>query len=74
MDHRIAAFHGGLHSNSIKHVALDSAHVRMLIQPGGAKGIAPEGVEHNDLVVRGKPLHQVRADEAGAACQKNASS
>ena len=47
---------------------------RVLVEPGRTQGIAPEGVEHDDLVVRGQALDQVRADEPGAARQENASS
>ncbi len=74
MDHGIAPGHGGLDRGHVEHVAGDGLDVRVLVEAGRSQGIAPEGVEHDDLVVRGEALDEVRTDEAGTTGQKNAPS
>jgi hypothetical protein len=74
MDDHVATLHGGFHRGGIEHVALDGSHMRVLVEPRRPEGIAPEGVEHDDFVVRSESFHQVRADESGAARQENSPS
>ena len=71
VNHDIAALHGGLHRSGIEHVALDGADMRVLVEAGWTQSVAPKGVEHDDLVVGGESLYQVRADKAGAAGEKD---
>ena len=51
----------------VHHVALDEVQVRMVFEVRELQRVAMQVVVDDDLVVLNQALHQVRADETGAA-------
>jgi len=74
VDDGVAPGHRGRHRVRIEHVGGDGLDVRVPVETRRPERVAPEGVEHHDVVVGSETLDQVRADEAGAPGQEDAPS